>query len=155
MFFSILVNGKPEGHFKPSRGLRQGDPISPYIFILCMEPLIRQLNLVAKIPKNHVGILTSPNGFRISNLLFVDDYLIFGRATPKAARNISTILHNFSLTFGQQINLDTSTICFSLRVDASVKLSISNILGIQRRNSIGRYLGIHNIVFWKDPQNGK
>lgn len=100
-------------------------------------------------PKNHVSILSSPN------LLFANDCLIFGRASSKAVRNISNVLQNFSSASRQQINRDKSNVYFSSKVDAYVKVSISNILGIQNRNSIGRYLGIHNIIFWKDPQNAK
>lgn len=75
--FSILINGKAEGYFSPSRGIRQGDPLSPYIFILCMEPFIRHLNNMATKSKNHVGLLSSPLRLRISNLMFADDCLIF------------------------------------------------------------------------------
>lgn len=84
--FSVLINGKPNGHFHPKRGLRQGDPLSPYIFILCMEPFIRHLNLLTLKSKNHVGLLSSPLGFRISNLMFANDCLIFGKAFGTAAR---------------------------------------------------------------------
>ena len=37
--YSILVNGEPEGHIIPSRGIRQGDPLFPYLFLLCLEGL--------------------------------------------------------------------------------------------------------------------
>lgn len=42
--FSVVINGTAQAPFKPLRGLRQGYPLSPYIFILCMKPLIRNLN---------------------------------------------------------------------------------------------------------------
>lgn len=58
--FSILINGTPHGYFFPKCGIRQGDLISPYIFILCMEPLIRHFNNLVTNPKSHVGILSSP-----------------------------------------------------------------------------------------------
>lgn len=75
--FSLLINGNPSSWFKPSRGIRHGDPLSPYIFILVMESLIRDLYALAVNHKAQVGILSSQLGFRISNLMFVDDCLIF------------------------------------------------------------------------------
>lgn len=151
--FSILLNGEHQHAFSPTRGIRHGDPLSPYIFILCMEPLIRSLNSLSSRSKNHVGILSSPHGFRISNLMFADDCLIFARASSVAARNIFKVLNNFGHASGQRNNFSKSTIYFSNNVHHIVKHDISCIPGIQHRTPIGKYLGIHNIVFWKDPAN--
>ena len=111
------------------------------------------MNSLSSRSKNHVGILSSPRGFRISNLMFADDCLIFARASSVAARNIFRVLSNFGHASGQRINFNKSTIYFSNNVHHIVKQDISCILGIQHRTSIGKYLGIHNVVFWKDPAN--
>lgn len=151
--FSILLNGKPSGNILPKRGIRQGDPLSPYIFILCMEPLIRHLNVLALKSKTHVGLLSSPLGFRISNLMFADDCLIFGKASCSAARRISKVLDDFAKASGQKINFHKSSVYFSKKVTSNDRSSIYNILNIQHKATIGKYLGIHNIIFWKDPVN--
>lgn len=72
--FSFLINGVPKGFLKPSRGLRQGDPISPYLFLICAEglsALIRRAELCNSIqgPSIKSGY---PN---VSHLLFADDSL--------------------------------------------------------------------------------
>lgn len=151
--FSIILNGQAQTPFKPSRGLRQGDPLYPYIFILCMEPLIRTLNNLSLRTKTQVGILSSPHGLRISNLLFADDCLIYSKASPTAARNIFKTLNDFSKASGQQINYHKSTLYFSNNVPSASRINLAQILSIQHKTTIGKYLGIHNIVFWKDPIN--
>lgn len=85
--FSLLIKGVVRGYFYPSRGIRQVTVISSH-FILCIEPLIRHFNLLASRTRNHIGVLSSPFGFRVPNLVFADDYLVFGKATSKAARSI-------------------------------------------------------------------
>lgn len=151
--FSILINGVAHGYFYPSSGIRQGDTLSPYIFILCMEPLIRHLNLLAINSKNHVGILSSPRGFRVSNLVFTDDCLLFAKVTTKGARNILQAFNLFAKASGQQINFHKSSLFFSDNTSSQLRNSIVNILQIQHKITIGKYLGIHNIVFWKDSVN--
>ena len=82
--FSVLVNGSPEGFFGSSRGLRQGDPLSPLLFLLIMEVLSRLLkteecNLFRGF---HVGSVNSV-GVRISHMLFADDTILFCDASRK------------------------------------------------------------------------
>jgi hypothetical protein len=82
--FSILINGCPSGFFESSRGLRQGDPLSPLLFVIVMKALSRLMNRAV-----HGGHLS---GFRVgtsegvevmvSHLLFTDDALMFCEAAP-------------------------------------------------------------------------
>ncbi|KAL6196209.1 hypothetical protein ACLB2K_031824 [Fragaria x ananassa] len=87
--------------------------------------------------------------------MFADDCLIFGKASPKAARNILTVLNNFSAASGQKINFDKSSLYFSPKVSNVTKVNIVSILAIQQKATIGKYLGVHNVIFWKDPSNAK
>ncbi|XP_059436330.1 uncharacterized protein LOC132169290 [Corylus avellana] len=77
--YAVVVNGNPVGHIIPSRGIRQGDPLSPYLFLLCAEALSSMLNK----PESKgviTGVPTSKNGPRINHLFFADDSLLFCKA---------------------------------------------------------------------------
>jgi len=82
--FSILINGQPTDQFVPHIGLKQGDPLSPYLFILCAEVLS---GLTAKgqdrgrLHEIKIAQITPP----ISHLLFSDDNLFFCQASPDEA----------------------------------------------------------------------
>ena len=65
-----------------------------------MEPLIRHLDKVGGSPRNNVGLPTSPRGFRVTNMMFADDRLIFAKVTNIAARNIAKVLNDFSHASG-------------------------------------------------------
>ena len=153
--FSVLINGLPDGYFYTSRRINQCDLLSPYIFIICMEPLIRHFNILANNPCNHVGILSSPFGFRVANLMFVDDCLIFSRAFTKVARKIAFLLHQFAEVSGQKINFQKSSLYFSNNTPANLRNDLVNILQIQHKTTIGKYIGVYNVICWKDPINAK
>ena len=78
--YSILVNGEPRGDIRPSRGLRQGDPLSPYLFLLCSEGLNRMFQRVVANDSIR-GFSLCKRGPKISLLFFADDSLLFCRAS--------------------------------------------------------------------------
>ncbi|GJW37663.1 putative reverse transcriptase domain, reverse transcriptase zinc-binding domain protein [Tanacetum coccineum] len=109
--FSISINGERHGYFKGRRGLRQGDPISPYLFTLIME--ILTLLLQRKIRNNnkfkyHHGC----KGLQLVNLCFADDLMIFCNGDLISAELIKEALNEFSKVSGLFPNLNKSTLFF-------------------------------------------
>jgi hypothetical protein len=77
---AILWNGRRLPSFTPTRGLRQGDPLSPYIFVLCMESLSQVI--IKEVDDGHWNpVRLSKNGPPLSHLFFADDVLLFTKAT--------------------------------------------------------------------------
>lgn len=80
-WFSILLNGSPTGFFQASRGIKQGDPLSPYLFILAPEALSRGLN--DRFERGLIRPFHVPRGCSpVSHLAFADDVVIFLRDDP-------------------------------------------------------------------------
>ncbi|XP_028105542.1 uncharacterized protein LOC114304582, partial [Camellia sinensis] len=88
---SVLVNGSPTEEFSPQRGLRQGDPLSPFLFYLVAEGLNLLLNR-AKMLGLVKGALIGSNGMSISHLQFADNTIIFSEADLKELLLIKRIL---------------------------------------------------------------
>lgn len=77
--YMVLINGKPKGNIIPERELRQGDQLSPYLFILCTEALIANVKKEER-DKNLMGIKVARASIPVSHLLFADDSLFFCKA---------------------------------------------------------------------------
>lgn len=88
---SILVNGDHTDYFKPPRGIRQGDPISPYIFILCMEMLSRKIEEEIR-NKTWYPIKISKKGPKMSHLFFANDIILMNTANYRNVECIHSLI---------------------------------------------------------------
>ncbi|GKV50169.1 hypothetical protein SLEP1_g56882 [Rubroshorea leprosula] len=106
---SILVNGSPTREFEVGKGLRQGDPLSPFLFLMIGEGL---QDLVQKAMAEGMvhGIVIGKKGMTVSLLQFVDDTIIMGRADAENIRMVKDVLRWFELMFGLRINFKKSSI---------------------------------------------
>ena len=112
--FSVLVNGSPSGFFGSSRGLRQGNPLSPLLFLLIMEVLSRILKKTEEggfIQCFHVGPINSTS-IRVSHLLFVNDTILFSDASREQILSIRLVLSCFQVFTGLKVNVRKSEIVF-------------------------------------------
>ena len=83
--YSILINGEPHGNIHPSRGLRQENPLSPYLFLLCAERLHSVIKKAESSGDIH-GVSLCRGGPKITHLFFADDSLLFTKATWSASK---------------------------------------------------------------------
>ncbi|XP_074266552.1 uncharacterized protein LOC141589827 [Silene latifolia] len=97
----ILWNGEPTEMFTPSRGVRQGDPLSSYLFVMCLEKLQQLINAEVR-ENNWKPISVCLNGPRISNLFFADDMVLFAEATTDQAAVIIKVLDIFCQASGEK-----------------------------------------------------
>ncbi|WOH05102.1 hypothetical protein DCAR_0624515 [Daucus carota subsp. sativus] len=98
--YSFQINGQVYGEIIPTRGLRQGDPLSPYLFLICAEgfsALLRQ----AESRGNILGLKIARTAPSISHLFFADDSLLFLKATTKSLQGIQNIFSLYSECSGQ------------------------------------------------------
>eukprot|EP00253_Pinus_taeda_P012787 PITA_12787 len=137
--YSILVNGTPSTPFSPSRGIRQGDPLSPLLFVILMEGLSR---LIAK--RKEDGQIKGLQPIRscpaTTHQQFVDDTMLHGTATLKEATAFRDILHLFSRALGMEINFSKSTIFF-FNTHQAIQSHLSRLLGFKIGSLPSRYLG--------------
>ncbi|KAM1391690.1 hypothetical protein ACFX2I_019382 [Malus domestica] len=110
--FSISLNRRDGDSLKPSRGIRQRDSLSPYLFLFVTEALSSRLTKACN-EKDIQSLALSQGGPIISHLLFVDDSHFFLKATPQNCSAFIHILNTYCETSGQKINYDKSTLFFS------------------------------------------
>lgn len=138
--FSILVNDSPSKTFNPSRGLRQGDPLSPFLFILMMEGLGKAINSTKAEGKIQDLKLTM-NGEDLTHQQFVDDTMLQGIPMVKEALAYKQILKVFAMAAGTEVSLTKSKILF-FNTDIAIQRNISRISGFQIDLLPSKYLGV-------------
>ncbi|RVW72345.1 putative mitochondrial protein [Vitis vinifera] len=123
--FSVLLNGSPVGFFQSSRGLRQGDPLSPFLFIIAMEALssILKRALQGGYLEGFMAGGRGGEGVVVSHLLFADDTLVFCDASKEHVEVLSWVFMWFEAISGLKINLHKSEADSRLPLGAAFKSS--------------------------------
>ena len=96
--YSIKINRVPRGHIIPFRGIRQGDPLSPYLFLLCAKGLFALIQ--SAVDRGQMeGVKICRGGPRLSHLFFADDSLLFCKATLEECDELQRLLGVYEKAF--------------------------------------------------------
>ncbi|XP_075080475.1 uncharacterized protein LOC107786790 [Nicotiana tabacum] len=142
-WYSVLINGQPHGFFKSSRGVNQGDPLSPTLFILVAEALSRGLNSL------HTNLYFYGFGMpkwspKINHLAYADDTIIFSSSDATSLRLIMEILQVYENASGQRVNKGKFAVYIHYLVDQEVVRKVERTTGIGRHDFPFTYLGCPN-----------
>lgn len=119
--YTVGLNGELSKWLSPSKGLRQGDPLSPYLFLIYAEGFSTLLHDV----KQKDLMWGAPIGrgkFSINHLFFADDCILFGDASEVGADTMRNITSEYKQVLRQKVYFDKSLIYF----DANVKPNLRN-----------------------------
>lgn len=139
--FSVKFNGEKLPFFFPSRGLPQGDPLLPYIFILMANVLSTLITQAISI--GHIkGIWLSRWCPTLSHLFFADNAIFFLTGCVQECQNLANILNVYFLATGQQVNRNKSGMIFSKNCPLTLQENMSRQLRTPILQRYGKYLGI-------------
>ncbi|KAE8660566.1 hypothetical protein F3Y22_tig00116951pilonHSYRG00405 [Hibiscus syriacus] len=140
MAIKILWNGDLTDSFKPTRGIRQSDPLSPYLFVLCMERLSQAIK-VKVVSEDWKEIHLSKEGHGLSHLFFADDLMLFAKALMDQVSMIKGVLDRFCDESGHRISSAKTQIFFSSIYPVSTRHAISQRFGFEEVKDLGKLGG--------------
>ncbi|XP_021743457.1 uncharacterized protein LOC110709547 [Chenopodium quinoa] len=143
--FSFKYNGTISGALTPSRGLQQGDPISPYLFLICAEAFSTMISKVASDNLIH-GVKVCRDTPRVSHLFFADDSILFEKANLHDFSKIADIISSYERASGQKVNLSKTEVAFSKCVNAERRKLIVETLGVREVDRHEKYLGLPTLI---------
>uniref|UniRef100_A0A8R7PBZ7 Reverse transcriptase domain-containing protein n=1 Tax=Triticum urartu TaxID=4572 RepID=A0A8R7PBZ7_TRIUA len=143
--FSIRVNGQFSESFRPTKGIRQGDPISPYLFLICAEGLSSLLKFRGPDQLSR-GVRIGIHAPWVSHLLFADDCLVFTHASSEAATRLNNTLDVYREASGQMVNRAKSAIFFSANCSDEMKAVVREQIEIETEALVEKYLGLPTAI---------
>lgn len=103
--YYVFVNGSPSTIFMPGRGLRQGDPLFPYLFLMCEEAFSALLRKAEQGNRIH-GIQVAHGAPVVFHIFFTDDIILFCRANRTEAAEVGKVIKEYEDASGQKINFE-------------------------------------------------
>ncbi|KAL3833965.1 hypothetical protein ACJIZ3_008701 [Penstemon smallii] len=143
--YSCVLNGNQIGYIVPERGIRQGDPLSPFLFLFCAEAL-SSLFAMEEERGNISGVKICTGAPKVSHLLFADDTLVLCQANTGEALCIKNILDLYGKASGQDINFQKSSIVFSRHTKPEDIMRVQSVLPIRVEESHEKYLGLPLVI---------
>ncbi|XP_027120509.2 uncharacterized protein [Coffea arabica] len=140
VWFSIIINGSAQGFFKSSRGLRQGDPLSPVLFVIGSKLLSRGLNELAS-RRNYIGFRVPTGCQAITHLAFADDILVFTNGSSMALQQVKRVIEKYQQSSGQLVNPQKSGYLVHPSISPSRRRVIERLTHFSRQDFPIRYLG--------------
>ena len=140
MTYSVCGNGKEIGPITPRRGLRQGDPLSPYLFLICAEGLSCLLQKETSRGRIH-GCSIARSAPMINHLFFANDSFLFFRADEEESTCIKNYLNDYALASGKIVNFDKSSVSFSSNMISSNRRAVCSILHVNETDNHGSHWG--------------
>ena len=138
--FSLLVNGGKSDSFQPSRGVRQGDPLSPYLFIICQDVLSRMIEK-EYIAGRISGVQMNLGGPAFTHEMYADDLILLSKANRREATILNECLEKHCLWSGQLVNRDKSGLIFSKLVQKDRQRELKHELQMKKISQHATYLG--------------
>ncbi|XP_060965673.1 uncharacterized protein LOC115711034 [Cannabis sativa] len=143
--YHVINNGQKMGPIIPTRGIRQGCPLSPYLFIVCAEGLSSLIKHF-EAQKHITGCKVARSAPPISHLLFADDSYVYCQASEEEANHVLTLLQLFERASGQKVNLNKSSAFFSSNTRADIRSRICGMMQVQEAGADSMYLGLPSTV---------
>ncbi|XP_057733904.1 uncharacterized protein LOC130949098 [Arachis stenosperma] len=137
---SVLINGSPTKPFKMERGLRQGDPLSLFLFVLVVDVLHRMIREALRNGRIY-PLLVGRDNIELSHLQFTDDTILFCLTVEETIRNYKRLLRCFELMSGLSINFEKSSF-IPVNSDQHWARKMCQLLRCKEESLPVRYLGI-------------
>ena len=140
-----MHNDKEIGPIIHERGLRQGDPLSPYLFLLCAEGLTSLVSDFERRQLIHVCKVASrcPS---VTQLFFADDSCLFLQENVVESGKIKEVLQLYEKASGQSVNFQKSNVCCISNASVRTRQEVCFILQVPESRSQGFYLGLPSLV---------
>jgi hypothetical protein len=139
--YLINMNNELTDEIIPERGLWKGDPLSPYLFLICAEGFSCLLH-DAEVNRQMQGIKIYNEAPSVTHLLFVDDSLILLKVNASNAQHLNHVLELYEACSGQKINKEKSSIMFSRNVQQTTREEVKQVLHLTSETSSEKYLGL-------------
>ncbi|CAM8944441.1 unnamed protein product [Rhodiola kirilowii] len=136
----VLWDGSSFGHFKSNQGVRQGDPLSPTLFIICMEVFSRMLQHQVS-SKRIYPFFIKKEALVVNHLLYADDMLIFTNGSEISMNRLMSLIKSFYASSGQQLNSSKSLIFFDQNIPPDRKKTLLTDTNFSEGSFPTTYLG--------------